>query len=104
MFAKQRSTKNKKQVRACRFRYLQRGLSKQRLYSTRCINIFVEFFIRDLGVSRTAFSGIWTVALAISSVMTPTAGLVLDRYVVRTTVARIPKLQTHAHSRVVSWV
>ena len=68
------------------------------------INIFVEFFIRDLGVSRTAFSGIWTVALAISSVMTPIAGLVLDRYGVRNTMALIPKLQTHAHSRVVSWV
>jgi len=60
------------------------------------INIFVEFFIRDLGVSRTAFSGIWTVALAISSVMTPIAGLVLDRYGVRTTVALAGALQSVA--------
>ena len=50
------------------------------------INVFVEFFIHDLDVSRTAFSGIWSLALALSSIATPVAGLVLDRFGVRATV------------------
>ena len=60
------------------------------------INVFVEFFIHDLDVSRTAFSGIWSLALALSSIATPVAGLVLDRFGVRATLLLAGLLQSAA--------
>ena len=48
------------------------------------INIYVDVLMKDLGLSRTMFSGIWSLALTVSSALTPLAGCALDRWGART--------------------
>eukprot|EP00041_Stephanoeca_diplocostata_P035527 m.1257623 g.1257623 ORF g.1257623 m.1257623 type:complete len:456 (-) comp24715_c0_seq24:3547-4914(-) len=51
------------------------------------LNIFMDYLIRDIDMSRTSLSLTWTIALVISSCFTPVAGMAIDRIGVQPIVA-----------------